>query len=66
LGGLYIGGGIAPKILPFLLDGLFLNAFVSKGRFKETLQNMQIKISLNPQTALLGAAHFGVDSFLKA
>lgn len=65
LGGIYIGGGIAPKILPFLLNGNFLNAFVNKGRFKETLKNMQIKISLNQNTALLGAAHFGVDKVLR-
>jgi len=63
LGGVYIGGGIAPKILPFLLDGAFLNAFVSKGRFKEMLEKMQIKVSLNPKTALLGAAHFAIDKF---
>ena len=61
LGGVYIGGGIAPKILPFLLDGNFLNAFAAKGRFQETLINMQIKISLNRNTALLGSAHFAVD-----
>ena len=61
LGGVYIGGGIAPKILPFLLDGVFLDAFINKGRFKEMLCKMEVKISLNPQTALLGAAHFGVD-----
>lgn len=61
LGGVYIGGGIAPKILPFLLDGNFLNAFAAKGRFQETLINMQIKISLNQNTALLGSAHFAVD-----
>lgn len=61
LGGVYIGGGIAPKILPFLTDGNFLKAFAAKGRFKETLMNMQIKISLNQNTALLGAVHFAID-----
>jgi len=59
LGGVYIGGGIAPKILPFLQDGTFLNTFINKGRFKNTLKNMQIKIALNQNTALLGAAYFG-------
>jgi len=59
LGGVYIGGGIAPKILPFLQDGTFLNTFIQKGRFKNTLKNMQIKISLNQNTALVGAAYFG-------
>jgi len=63
LGGVYIGGGIAPKILPFLTDGNFLKAFAAKGRFKETLMNMQVRISLNQNTALLGAVHFAVDKF---
>ncbi len=63
LGGVYIGGGIAPKILPFLQDGIFLKAFVSKGRFASMLSEMSIKISLNQKTALLGAAHFCVDGF---
>ena len=61
LGGVYIGGGIAPKILPFLTDGNFLNAFINKGRFKQTLSNMEVKISLNQNTALLGAVHFAID-----
>ncbi|WP_457743750.1 glucokinase [Sulfurimonas sp.] len=58
LGGIFIGGGIAPKILPFMQDGTFMNAFINKGRFKKLLQNMEVKISLNDETALLGAAHF--------
>jgi glucokinase len=61
LGGVYIGGGIAPKILPVIREEYFMNAFVSKGRFEEMLRGMQVKVSLNPQTALLGAAHFAVD-----
>lgn len=63
LGGVYIGGGIAPKILPFLTDGFFFNAFIKKGRFRSLLQDMQLKISLNEQTALLGALHYAVDKF---
>lgn len=61
LGGVYIGGGIAPKILSVLSNNHFMNAFVSKGRFEEMLRGMQVKVSLNPQTALIGAAHFAVD-----
>jgi len=61
LGGVYIGGGIAPKILPILTNQHFMNGFVSKGRFEEMLRGMQVKISLNAETALLGAAHFAVD-----
>ena len=61
LGGVYIGGGIAPKILPVLVNNHFMNGFLSKGRFNEMLQGMPVKVSLNPETALLGAAHFALD-----
>jgi len=60
LGGVYIGGGIAPKILPMLTEGHFMNGFVNKGRFKEMLRSMPVKISLNPDTALIGAAYFAL------
>jgi len=66
LGGVYVGGGIAPKILPFLQDGVFLEAFVSKGRFKEMLQSIEIKISLNQDTALLGALHYAKDKLIES
>lgn len=61
LGGVYIGGGIAPKILPILTNQNFMNAFASKGRFEELLRGMQVKIALNQETALIGAAHFAYD-----
>lgn len=61
LGGIYIGGGIAPKILPFMRDELFMNAFADKGRFGTMLREIPVKISINTQTALLGAVHFAAD-----
>jgi glucokinase len=61
LGGVYIGGGIAPKILPVLSDGYFMKGFLSKGRFNEMLSEMEVKLSLNPETALHGAAHYAQD-----
>ncbi len=61
LGGVYIGGGIAPKILSVMTNNHFMNGFTSKGRFEEMLRGMEVKISLNPETALLGAAYFAVD-----
>jgi len=61
LGGVYIGGGIAPKIVNILQNGTFLNSFVSKGRFETMLRAMPLKVSLNPETALLGAAHYAKD-----
>jgi glucokinase len=60
-GGVYIGGGIAPKILPVLRDGHFMEGFAAKGRFENLLRAMPVKIALNPETALLGAARFAAD-----
>lgn len=57
-GGLYIGGGIAPKILPAFLDGAFFSAFLNKGRFASLLFGMPIKVILEPKTALFGAATY--------
>ncbi len=59
-GGLYIGGGIAPKILPFLRRG-FMQSFLNKGRLNAVLERMPVRISLNEETALLGAAHLAAS-----
>lgn len=56
-GGVFLGGGIAPKILPVLQQGNFLKSFVAKGRFSALLSSIPIKVVLNPNTALLGAAY---------
>jgi len=55
-GGLYLGGGIAPKILPRLQNGAFLDAFFSKGRMRYLLEKMPVKVILNDRAALYGAA----------
>jgi glucokinase len=57
-GGLYIGGGIAPKILPLLQTGAFLDAFLDKGRRRPLLEAMQVKVILNDRAALYGPALF--------
>jgi len=57
-GGVFIGGGIAPKILPALQTGEFLQAFMRKGRFEGLLQTVSVKVSINPNTPLLGAATY--------
>lgn len=54
--GVYVGGGIAPKILPKLKEGTFLESFRAKGRFRDMVERMPVKVILNPETALLGAA----------
>jgi glucokinase len=57
-GGLYIGGGIAPKILPALRTGSFLKAFRAKAPFEELLAKVPVKVILNDEAGLLGAAVF--------
>ena len=57
-GGVYIGGGIAPKILAKLKDGPFMHAFLDKGRYRELLSEMPVRVILNPQAALQGAAFY--------
>jgi glucokinase len=60
-GGVYIGGGIAPKILPALETGGFLKAFRAKGTFESLLEKMPVKVILNAEAGLLGAAVFGAE-----
>ena len=62
-GGIYVGGGIPPRILPKLRDGTFMAAFVNKGRFADTLSHVPVYVVLNPKTALLGAAWYGFDLY---
>ena len=57
-GGVYIGGGIAPKIVRKLADGAFVRAFVAKGRMQPLLEAMPVHVILNPKTALLGSARY--------
>ena len=55
-GGVYLGGGIAPKILPFLQNGSFIDAFLSKGRMRRLLEAMPVRVILNDRAALFGPA----------
>jgi glucokinase len=54
--GVFVGGGIAPKILPALRDGRFIDAFRAKGPMTELVSRIPVKVILNPEAALLGAA----------
>jgi glucokinase len=60
-GGVYIGGGIPPKILPLLTTGSFMEAFTDKGRFGSLLGSMPVRVILNQRSALLGAARLAGD-----
>ncbi|MCL5124247.1 MAG: glucokinase [Deltaproteobacteria bacterium] len=55
-GGIYLAGGICPKILPKLKERHFMRAFTAKGRFMEFLSKIPVKVILNDKAALLGAA----------
>jgi glucokinase len=57
-GGIFIGGGIAPKILPALTTGQFLGAFRAKAPFEAMLEQVPVKVVLNAEAGLLGAANF--------
>jgi glucokinase len=57
-GGVYIGGGIAPKIITKLKGTDFIEAFTAKGRFKHLLEAIPVRVILDDKTALLGAARY--------
>jgi glucokinase len=59
-GGVYLGGGIAPKMLAKLSGPLFMHAFVGKGRMQSLLEAMPVKVITNDKTALMGAARYAV------
>lgn len=59
-GGMFVGGGIAPKILPRLKDGKFMQAMTNKGRLSPLLVNMPVKVILDQEAGLMGAARRAV------
>lgn len=61
-GGVYLGGGIAPKIIAKLKEPAFMQAFVAKGRMHSLLERIPVKVILNDKAALLGAARYAALS----
>ncbi|HEX7539533.1 MAG TPA: glucokinase, partial [Syntrophales bacterium] len=59
-GGVYLGGGIPPRILPFLEKGQFMEAFLRKGRMRDLVARIPVHVITNPKAALLGAAAQGL------
>lgn len=57
-GGVYVGGGIAPRVLARIQAGGFMAAFTAKGRMRELLAGMPVHVILNEQVGLLGAARY--------
>ena len=65
LGGIYIRGGIAPKVIWKLKDGTFMKAFKNKGRFSKMVAAIPVKVIMNDRAALLGAASHAVELLKK-
>jgi glucokinase len=61
-GGLFVAGGIAPKILPALVDGRFIKAFCDKAPLADLMATIPVKVILNPEPGLLGAAVYATSS----
>ena len=57
-GGMYLGGGIAPKILKTLKNGTFTQAFMDKGRLSPMVESVPVRVILDDTCALLGAAAY--------
>ena len=57
MGGVFIGGGIAPKLLKSLQSGTFLEGFLAKGRFASILKTLPVRVATNPKTPILGAGY---------
>jgi len=60
-GGVYVAGGIAPKILDFLERPIFVEAFLAKGRMRPLLERMPVKVVLDDLAALRGAARAALE-----
>lgn len=61
VGGVYVGGGPAVKLLPLIRQGGFMRGFVSKGRFEEMMRKIPVRVILNPRASQLGAAHAAAE-----
>jgi glucokinase len=66
VGGVFVAGGIAPKMIDKLRDGVFMTAFSDKGRYRSFMESIPVKVSLNPRTPLLGAARYAIERLLPA
>lgn len=61
-GGLYVGGGIAPKLIEKLTDGTFMRAFEDKGRMSALVSNIPVRVVLDDKAALYGAARCALEA----
>ena len=61
-GGVFLGGGVAPKVRDRLVEGEFLRSFRAKGRFAGYLERIPVSIVLEPHAGLLGAAKIAAEA----
>lgn len=61
-GGVYLGGGMPPRILSELQEPRFMQVFSRKGRFSDLMRNMPVHVIRNPKTALYGAAYYAFEN----
>ncbi|MGA2659119.1 MAG: glucokinase [Verrucomicrobiota bacterium] len=62
IGGVYVGGGIAPRIIGKLQGPLFMAAFTAKGRMRPLMEAMPVRVIMKETTALLGAARAAIQT----
>jgi glucokinase len=60
VGGVFIGGGIAPKMLSKLQDGAFMRGFTQKGRYADLMHSMPVHVAQNSRAPLIGAAQYAL------
>jgi glucokinase len=64
--GVFVGGGIAPKMIEKLKDGAFMAAFTAKGRYREMMEAIPVKVAMNPRAPLLGAANYAAEQLVES
>jgi len=60
VGGVFVGGGIAPKLISKLHDGSFMAGFTQKGRYADLMRSIPVHVALNSHAPLIGAAHYAL------
>lgn len=64
-GGVFVGGGMAPKMSEVMRNGLFNEAFLAKGRFRSFMSEVPVKMIVNGKAPLIGAAHYALGSRIR-
>jgi glucokinase len=60
-GGVYLGGGLPPRLLPAIKSSKFMSAFRRKGRMSQLMADIPVRVIMNPRAALMGAVRYMLD-----